>query len=231
MDLRTERNEMIAREEIMRTTGQDIAVAIVEDDRRYREGLVMLLEGTPGFSLVGAYGSIEEATTRPASAPDVLLVDIQLPGIRGSEGVQALKRRWPGAQALMLTALEDEAALFQSLCHGAVGYLLKRTPPARLLDAVIEAQGGGSPMSPEIARKLVRLYQTTPAPTPLDADLTVQERRLLGLLAEGQSYQTAADALRVSINTVRGYIRTIYEKLQVHSKAEAVSKALRAGLL
>ncbi|MBZ0090182.1 MAG: response regulator transcription factor [Thermoanaerobaculia bacterium] len=215
----------------MPTRGQELAVAIVEDDRRYREGIVMLLDGTPGFRLAGAFGSIEEALVRGAQAPEVILVDVQLPGARGSAGVQALKRRWPEAQALMLTALEDEDVLFESLCHGAIGYLLKRTPPARLLEAIVEARGGGSPMSPEIARKLVGFYQRTPPPASLDAELTLQERRLLGLLAEGESYQTAADAMRVSINTIRGYIRAIYEKLQVHTKAEAVTKALRAGLV
>ena len=131
----------------------------------------------------------------------------------------------------MLSVYADEDLVFKSLCNGACGYLLKKTPPARLLEAIREAVGGGSPMSPEIARKVVRLFQKTGPPAQLDCDLTPREIKLLRLLAEGNSYQFAADEMHVSINTVRNYIRSIYDKLHVHSKSAAVAKALKAGLI
>lgn len=210
----------------------EIRVALVEDDRRLREGMSVLVEMSPGFRLLGAFGSIEEAlASRLDPTPEVLLLDIHLPGLQGSEGVVPLSAKWPGAVAIMLTVFEEEDHIFTSLCNGAVGYLLKRTPPARILEAVREAHGGGSPMSPEIARKVIHLFRKTPAPVRLDVTLSPQETRLLALIAEGASYQAAGDKLFVSINTVRKHIRSIYEKLQVHTKSEAVNKAMRAGMI
>lgn len=212
------------------TNSPPLRVALVEDDRRFREGLGMLVEGTPGFQLVGAFGSVEEALGRSLpEPPQVLLLDIHLPGVLGSEGVRALSEKWPGVSPLMLTVFEEEDHIFTSLCNGAVGYLLKRTPPAKLLDAVREAHDGGSPMSPEIARKVIHLFRKTPAPLSLEETLSAQEIRLLALIAEGASYKVAGERLFISINTVRTHIRSIYEKLQVHTKSEAVSKAMRAG--
>jgi DNA-binding NarL/FixJ family response regulator len=210
----------------------DLKVAIVEDDRVTREGLRLLVDGTPGYACQAVYGSLEQALAgRGGPSPDVVLLDIHLPGISGSEGVGQLRERWPGAPILMLTALDDEDRVFEALCNGATGYLLKRTPPARLLEAIREARDGGAPMSPEIARKVVELFRRTSPPKALDATLTPQEIHLLRLLADGRSYETAARELKISINTVRNYIRNTYEKLQVHTKSAAVSKALRAGLL
>lgn len=207
-----------------------LRIALVEDDRRFREGLGLLVDGTPGFRLVGAFGSVEEALLFPfAEPPQVVLLDIHLPGVQGSAGVRALGERWVGAVAIMLTVFEQEDHIFTSLCNGAVGYLLKRTPPAKLLEALREAHEGGSPMSPEIARKVIHLFRKTPAPVQLEQTLSVQETRLLALIGEGASYQAAGERLFISINTVRKHIRSIYEKLQVHTKSEAVSKALRAG--
>ncbi len=208
----------------------EIKVALVEDDRRFREGLGMLIDGSLGFRLVGSFGSVEEALeARRAEAPDVLLLDIHLPGALGSEGVRSLIERWPGAIPLMLTVFEEEDHIFTALTNGAVGYLLKRTPPARLLEAIREAHGGGSPMSPEIARKVITLFRRTPPPVRQESTLTSQETRLLTLIADGASYQAAGDRLFISINTVRQHIRSVYEKLQVHTKSEAVKKALEAG--
>lgn len=209
-----------------------IAVAIVEDDERLREGLAMLIAGTTGYRLTGTYPSVEEALGYLAGdTPNVLLLDIHLPGMLGSDGVRLLCGRYPGMQVLMLTVFAEEEKVFDSICNGASGYLLKKTPPARLLEAIRETHEGGSPMSPEIARKVVTLFQRTHEPADPGARLTPHEVRLLKLLAEGHSYQSAGHALGSSINTVRNYIRSIYEKLHVHSKSEAVTKALRSGLI
>jgi len=209
-----------------------LRVALIEDDRRFREGLGMLLGGTAGFRLVGSFGSVEEALARRGpEPPDVVLCDIHLPGVAGSEGVPRIQAQWPEAAVLMLSAFEEERWVFEALCNGAVGYLLKRTPPVRLLEAVREAHAGGSPMSPEIARKVIGAFRRVAPSERIDESLTGQESRLLALLAEGASYQGAGDELGISINTVRKHIRSIYEKLQVHSKSEAVAKALKAGLI
>ena len=215
-------------------TDQDpIRVMIVEDDRVTRDGLRQLVDGTPGYRCLSVFGSVEQVLAGRTGElqPNVVLLDIQLPGMLGSQGVGSLRERWPGAAILMLTAFDDEDKIFESLCNGATGYLLKRTPPARLLEAVREARDGGAPMSPEIARKVVELFRRTAPPVALEEALTPQEIQLLRLLAEGCSYQTAGGHLGVSINTVRNYIRNVYEKLQVHTKSAAVSKAMRAGLL
>jgi DNA-binding NarL/FixJ family response regulator len=209
---------------------QPIRVAIVEDDRRLRDSLAMLLGGTPGFDCVGAFGSMEEATRlAPRLVPEVVLLDIHLPGERGSTGVARLLERWPGAVVLMHTADEESDLVYESLTHGASGYVLKRTPPARLLEAIAEAHGGGAPMSPEIARKVIHQFRRIAPPAEAVERLSPQEGRLLGAIAAGLSYKEAAAELGVTLNTVRAHIRSIYEKLQVHTKSEAVSKALRSG--
>jgi DNA-binding NarL/FixJ family response regulator len=215
----------------METTGP-VSVAIVEDDAPLREGLGVLIAGTPGYRLTGAFGSVEHALgSLAADVPDVLLLDINLPGMPGSQVVRPLRERYPRMQVLMLTVYAEQDRVFESICNGASGYLLKKTPPARLLEAIREAHEGGSPMSPEIARKVVTLFQRTHGPADPHERLTPHEVRLLKLLAEGHSYQSAGQELGCSINTVRDYIRSIYEKLHVHSKSEAVTKALRGGLI
>ena len=209
-----------------------IGVAIVEDDRSTREGLGLLINGSPGYSCVGTYGSVEEALRRIAGRlPDVLLLDIHLPGLPGSEGVRVFREKYPSVQVLMLTIYAEQEQVFESICNGACGYLLKKTPPAKLLEAIREAYDGGSPMSPEIARKVVTLFQKTGPPPRIDQQLTPQEVRLLQCLSQGYSYQAAGNELRISINTIRNYVRSIYEKLHVHSKSEAVSKALRSRII
>lgn len=209
-----------------------IHVAIVEDDRSLREGLGVLINATHGYRCPRTYGSVEEALrTMGHEAPEVLLLDIHLPGMLGSEGVKVFRAKYPAMQILMLTVYAEQDKVFESICNGACGYLLKKTPPARLLDAIREAHEGGAPMSPEIARKVVTLFQKTGPPEKLDEQLTPQEVRLLQMLAEGHSYLSAAGQLNISINTVRNYIRSIYEKLHVHSKNEAVSKALRNRII
>jgi DNA-binding NarL/FixJ family response regulator len=219
------------------TMEDTIRIAVVEDNPAAQEALRMLIDGTHGFQCTGAYGSAElalEGLAMPATRttpPDVLLLDINLPGMTGSEAVRIFHERYPAMSILMLTLHDDEDRIFESLCNGASGYLLKKTPPARLLEAIREAREKGAPLSPEIAHKVVRLFRDIRPPARVEADLTRLEVKLLSLLAEGYSYQSAADEMRVSINTIRNYIRSIYDKLHVHSKSEAVSKALKAGLI
>jgi DNA-binding NarL/FixJ family response regulator len=204
----------------------------VEDDRSLREGLGILINNTPGYRCQRTYGSVEEALRLLGlDTPDVLLLDIHLPGMLGSEAVRVFREKFPLMQILMLTVYAEQDKVFESICNGACGYLLKKTPPVKLLEAIREAHDGGAPMSPEIARKVVTLFQKTGPPPTIDEQLTPQELRLLKLLAEGYSYQGAAGQMHVSVNTVRNYIRSIYEKLHVHSKSEAVSKAIRSGLI
>ena len=205
---------------------------IVEDDRAVREGLSLIIDGTPGYACVGAFGSVEEGLKLPATLnPDVMLLDINLPGMLGSEGVGFFRSKYPALQVLMLTVYAEQDKVFESICNGASGYLLKKTPPARLLEAIREAHEGGAPMSPEIARKVITLFRQSVPAAHSGYQLTPQETRLLKLLSDGYSYQSSAGQLNISINTVRNYIRSIYEKLQVNSKSEAVGKALRHRLI
>jgi len=205
-----------------------LKVGIVEDQPKIREGLKALIDGTEGYRCVGSFGSMEEALAKiDHELPDVLLVDIGLPGMSGIEGIRRLKDQHPELAMLMLTVYDDDRRIFDALCAGACGYLLKKTPPARLLECLNEVVGGGAPMSPEVARSVVALFREIRPPEQAGHQLTPHEIRILTLLVEGHNYKTAADELGVSINTIRFHMRSIYEKLQVHSKSEAVSKALR----
>jgi DNA-binding NarL/FixJ family response regulator len=205
---------------------QPIKVAIIEDERDIREGLGMLIGYTEGFECVGKYGSMEEALPSIRHrTPDVVLSDIGLPGMDGIEGVKILKERFPAVTILMLSVYDDNERIFDALCAGAVGYLLKKTPPARLIDSLNDAIGGGSPMSPEIARKVVALFRDFRPPERVEYDLSPHELRILKLLVEGHSYKTAAAKLNVTTSTISFHLKNIYEKLQVHSKSEAVAKA------
>lgn len=209
-----------------------VKVAIIEDRREIRDGLTMLIDGTEGFRCTGGYRSMEEALSRIGSdVPDVALCDIGLPGMSGIEGMQILKKRFPDLLLLMLTVYDDDERIFDALCAGACGYLLKKTPPAKLLEALSEAVKGGSPMSPEVARRVIALFRDIRPPDRADYQLTPHETRILKLLVEGHNYKTAAFELNVSINTISFHMRHIYEKLQVHSKSEAVGKALRDRLV
>ena len=209
-----------------------IKVAIIEDVRSLREGFGVLIDGTPGFQCAGGFRTMEEALDKIGfDLPDVVLVDIGLPGMSGIEGARILKDRYPDLTLLMLTVYDDDDRIFDALCAGACGYLLKKTPPARLLESLKEAASGGAPMSPEVARRVVTLFRQFHPPERADYNLTPHELRLLKLLVEGHNYKTAAAELGVSFNTVCFHIKSVYEKLQVHSKSEAVSKALRNRLI
>ena len=211
---------------------QEIRIAIIEDRRDIREGLATLIGFTDGFECTGSYRSMEDALRQiDANLPDVVLSDIGLPGMDGIEGIRILKERHPHLIILMLSVYEDNERIFDALCAGAVGYLLKKTPPAKLLDSLREAVAGGAPMSPEVARRVITLFKDIRPPEKVDYDLSPHELRLLKLLVEGHSYKTAALELKVSVNTVSFHLKNIYEKLQVHSKSEAVAKALKNRLI
>ena len=209
-----------------------ITVATVEDRREIREGLALLIDSTDGFHCVGRYRSMEEALdgfeTRP---PDVALVDIELPGMSGIEGIRLLRDSYPKMLMLMLTVYDDNERIFEALCAGACGYLLKKTPPQKLVEGLHEAIKGGAPMSPEVARRVITLFRDVRPPARAEYDLTPHEVRLLKLMAEGHSYKSAAAILHVTPHAVSFHLRHIYEKLQVHTKSEAVAKAFRNRLV
>jgi DNA-binding NarL/FixJ family response regulator len=209
-----------------------IDVAVIEDQQDIREGLALLIGSTPGFRCVGAYRSVEEALPGLAHRPPAIaLLDIGLPGMSGLEGIRPIRERQPGIQILMLTVYEDDDRIFNALCAGATGYLLKKTPSERLIESIREAVNGGSPISPEVARKVVALFRTFRPRPGTEYDLTGHETRLLRMLVDGHNYTTAAEELKISVNTVAFHMKRIYEKLQVHSKSEAVAKALREGVI
>ncbi|HQU82686.1 MAG TPA: response regulator transcription factor [Pyrinomonadaceae bacterium] len=214
------------------TENKTISVIIVEDQRDLREGLQTLINFTPGFKCMGAFRSMEEAIPRVRhNVPDIVLSDIGLPGMSGIEGIRILKEKYADLTILVLTVYDDNEKIFDALCAGASGYLLKQTEPAELLKSVREAVGGGAPMSPEVAAKVIKLFREVRPPERADYDLTPHELRLLRLLVEGYNYVTAAEALKISYNTIKFHVRNIYSKLQVHSKSEAVAIALRDRLI
>jgi DNA-binding NarL/FixJ family response regulator len=220
------------RERTGRAPDGPVRVVIIEDVREVREGLAMLISGTAGFHCAASYRTMEDALERIAEAkPDVILTDIGLPGMNGIEGTRLLRGRFPLVPILALSVYDDDDNVFNAICAGASGYLLKNTAPARLLESLREAVDGGAPMSPDVARRVVTLFRRFRPPEQASYHLTPQESALLALMVEGHHYKTAADTMGISINTVSFHLKHIYEKLQVHSKTEAVAKALRERLI
>jgi len=209
---------------------ETIRVVLIEDHRGTREGLAQLINGSPGFHVAGRYSSGEEALKQlTQDRPDVVLTDIGLPGMSGIELTGQVREMLPRVPILVLTVHGEDQHVFDALCRGACGYLLKDVAPARLLDAIRELHAGGAPMSPEIARRVVHMFQRF-APSPTQENrLTSRQVEVLQLLAEGHSYKGCADRLALSLDTVRFHVRQIYEQLHVHSKSEAVRKALKNG--
>ncbi len=214
------------------TAPKTINVGIIEDRRELRDGLAMLINGTDGFACTGKFGSMEESLGRlKSNLPDIVLCDIGLPGMDGIEGIKVLKEQFPELLVIMLTIYDDDERIFNALCAGACGYLLKKTPPVRLLESLKEAVAGGSPMSPEVARRVIALFREIRPPERADYNLTPHETRLLKMLVEGHNYKTASVEIGVTVHTISFHMRRIYEKLQVHTKTEAVAVALRDRLV
>jgi DNA-binding NarL/FixJ family response regulator len=205
-----------------------IKVAIVDDDEGIRTSLATLIRRAPSMKLTGDYPDGETALKEiPRNPPDVVLMDINMPGIKGPECIRLLKAQLPAVQFMILTVYEDSDSLFNSLKAGASGYLLKRTASTRLLEAIHDVHKGGSPMTPQLARRVVQFFAKPAETSSPVASLTAGEKEFLNQLANGYAYKEIADRMKISIDTVRSYVRNVYEKLHVHSRTEAVVKFLR----
>jgi len=211
-----------------------INVAIVEDNNTIREGLAALINGTEGYKCIGAFGDVESFLPKISSLPiHVVLMDIGLPGMNGIEGAKSAIIKNPDLSILMLTVYEESEFVFDALCAGACGYLVKKTPPARLLEAIKDANDGGSPMSSRIARQVITAFKEVKniATDTENYGLSDREISVLNLLSDGCNYQEIAETLFISVDTVRHHIRNIYKKLHVHSQSEAVAKAIRKKII
>ncbi|MFQ5640613.1 MAG: response regulator [bacterium] len=205
----------------------NITVAIVEDDREIRQLLTLIIDGSPGYECKQSFNDCETAISEiVANPPDVVLMDIDLPGMSGIEGVKRLKTELPDTDFIMLTIKEDDDSIFDSVCAGATGYLVKDMPPADLLQAIKEVYEGGAPMSANIARRVVTSFKKS-----TESPLTPRETEILQKLCDGDNYKTIAAALFISGDTVRAHIKNIYQKLHVSSRAEVVKKAIRDRLI
>lgn len=209
-----------------------IRVIVFEDNRDLREGMTFLLQATEGLELAGAFADCRDLNTHISTLrPDVVLMDIDMPGLTGIEATPLVKALLPETQVVMLTVFEDEEKIFQAIRSGASGYLLKRTPPGEVIQAIFDVHRGGSPMTASVARKVLHFFREPAQVTVPDYQLSPRELDILKGLVKGYSYKLIADELFISIDTVRSHIRHIYEKLQVNSKTEAVLKAIREKLV
>jgi DNA-binding NarL/FixJ family response regulator len=206
---------------------QTIRICIVEDDNLIRDGFALLINSTYGFKIINTYQRCEEALKNlDSDAPDVVLMDINLPGMNGIEGIQRIKKLRPKTNIIVVTAYENDELVFKALCAGAGGYLTKNMQPTKLLEAIRDIMDGGAPMSTNIARMVVASFQKN-----RNSPLTARETEVLELLSKGKSYTTIADQLFVDKETIRTHIKNIYWKLEVHSKAEAIERAIRDKLI
>jgi DNA-binding NarL/FixJ family response regulator len=209
----------------------DIRVVIFEDNHLLRESLFQLINGTQGIKCVGAFADCDDLQFKiKRTTPDVVLMDIQMPGKNGIESTRIIKEYFPEIRIMMQTVVDDDDKIFASICNGASGYLLKNTAPARLLQAIFELNEGGSPLTPGIAQKVLDKFQKQYKVTSGEInELSLREKEILQCLVKGMSYKMIASYCKISIDTVRFHIRNIYQKLHVSSKSEAVSKAIRSS--
>jgi DNA-binding NarL/FixJ family response regulator len=216
-----------------KTPHSPLFVSIIEDNRFFRSGWEAIIRGNQDFSLVGSFGGCEEAfQSESLGESDLCLMDIGLPGISGIEGVRRMKQVYPEVAVIMCTVHDDDISIFESICAGAVGYLLKKTEPDDLLQALKDAAAGGSPMSPSIARRMILSFQTQAGqPVAEDDNLTPREQHILQQMALGRSYGSIAEELEITVDGVRYHIRHIYEKLQVHTRSEAIARGLKDRLI
>jgi DNA-binding NarL/FixJ family response regulator len=213
-----------------------LRIAIFDDNKNIRESIGMLLSTENSFEVVGSFSHVLDCIEDVAtSRPDVVLMDIEMPGMTGIEAVKAIKKEFPQVQVLMQTVFEDDERVFDSICSGASGYILKNFLNTKLIDAIKELQYGGSPMSPSIARKVLNKMQEIPQhikPEEVpDYNLTPREKEVLSCIVEGLAYKMIADRLGISYETVRSHVKKIYEKLHVASLTEAVSKAMKERIV
>ena len=207
-----------------------VKVAVIEDHKPFRESLTYIFSSTEGFSMCGAFPTVEDALEELRN-PDVILLDINLPGISGIEGITPLKKQFPKSSIVILTVYEDDDNIFKSILNGADGYILKKTTPLRLIQFIEDVAMGGSPMTPSVAKRTLDLFKQFAPKKEEDFGLTGREIEILGNLVDGLSNDEISNNLFISIQTVRNHIRHIYEKLHVHSKSQAVIKAVKQGII
>ncbi|MGE5682976.1 MAG: response regulator [Bacillota bacterium] len=207
-----------------------LRVAIIEDHKGFREGIAFILQSTEGFICLGEFGNAEEALNLMPEA-DALLLDINLPGISGTDAIPLLKKKYPKIKIIMLTIFEDDQKILHSILNGADGYLLKKTPPLKILQAIEDVIAGGAPLTPIVAKQTLELFRKYAPAGNTSSDLTNRETEILKMIVNGMSNEQISNELFISIQTIRNHIRHIYEKLQVHSKSQAVVKAIKLGII
>ncbi len=214
-----------------------VRVTIFDDNQRLLDSLAVLIDGSPGFQIAGVFTDCTDLETKVnKSQPDVILMDIEMPGINGIEAVKIVKKKFPGINVLMQTAFENDENVFEAICAGAQGYILKNTPPAKILEFIVDVYQGGSPMSPGVARKVLGFLHKPQSEEKKDAhhseyNLSAREKEVLTFLVKGMSYKMIADQCNIAYTTVRTHMKNIYEKLHVVSMTEAVAKAINQKLV